>query len=200
MQIAVKPEIDLTFANGLRSILRGDPNVIMVGEIRDLETAEISVRAALTGHLVLSTLHTNDAIGGISRLVDMGVEPFLIGSAVRAFLAQRLVRRLCDHCKVPALLSDQQFNEMGISDFSKVSEASHRGCDVCRFTGYKGRLAIYEICMVTPEIQELIVARSSAKLISELAMSQGFESMKNYGMKKVESGETSISEVLSVTE
>lgn len=200
MQIAVKPEIDLTFANGLRSILRGDPNIIMVGEIRDLETAEIAIRAALTGHLVLSTLHTNDAIGGISRLVDMGVEPFLIGSAVRGFMAQRLVRKLCDHCKIPASITEEQRKLLSIEDVSGACEPSPSGCDHCGFTGYRGRLAIYELCMITPEIQDLIVTGASSKMIADQAAQQGFETMQTYGLTKVASGETSLAEILAVTE
>lgn len=200
MQIAVKPEIDLTFAKGLRSILRGDPNIIMVGEIRDLETAEIAIRAALTGHLVLSTLHTNDAIGGISRLIDMGVEPFLIGSAVRGFMAQRLVRRLCDRCKVPASITAEQLDRLGLGEPEGICEASPIGCDHCGFTGYRGRLAIYELCMITPKIQDLIVTGGSSKAITEQAETEGFETMQNYGLKKVKSGETSLSEILAVTE
>ena len=151
VQIAVKPEINLTFASGLRSILRGDPNVVMVGEIRDLETAEIAVRASLTGHLVFSTLHTNDAIGGITRLVDMGVEPFLVASSVRAFLAQRLVRSLCPQCKQPAHYSKEQLTACGFAEGvgKAIFTASSTGCAACRSTGYHGRLAIYEIVLVT---------------------------------------------------
>src|SRR4029077_6773964 len=149
IQIAVNPEIDLTFANGLRSILRGDPNVIMVGEMRDRETAEIAIRGALTGHLVFSTLHTNDAIGGITRLVDMGVEPFLVGSSVRAFIAQRLVRVLCPRCKHPGEYSFEYFRKVGfVPDKDRVPYAA-AGCHACRNTGYQGRAAIYEICMVS---------------------------------------------------
>lgn len=200
MQIAVKPEIDLTFANGLRSILRGDPNVIMVGEIRDLETAEISIRAALTGHLVLSTLHTNDAIGGISRLTDMGVEPFLVGTAVRAFMAQRLVRRLCEHCKVPAILNESQLEELQLKNHEQVYEPLSGGCDQCGHTGYHGRIAIYEVCMITPEIQNLIAEGASSSQIHETAVRQGFTTMRQYGLEKVKSGDTSLAEVLAVTE
>ena len=150
VQIAVKPEINLTFAAGLRSILRGDPNVIMVGEMRDLETTEIAIRGALTGHLVFSTLHTNDAVGGISRLLDMGIEPFLIASSVRAFLAQRLVRRLCPHCCQPA--AQHQHQPITISNRSdsrsrrRIASSVAGGCRECRGTGYRGRMAIIEIC------------------------------------------------------
>src|SRR3984885_580598 len=153
MQIAVKPEINLTFATALRSILRGDPNVIMIGEMRDFETTEIAIRAALTGHLVFSTLHTNDAIGGITRLIDMGVQPFLIASSVRAFLAQRLVRVLCPKCKAPAMHSRTFLEQAGfpMAHASRVMQSV--GCEECRHTGYQGRAALFEICMVTPGIQ-----------------------------------------------
>jgi len=145
IQIAVRPEIELTFATALRSVLRGDPNVIMVGEMRDLETAEIAVRAALTGHLVFSTLHTNDSIGGITRLIDMGVEPFLIGSSVRAFIAQRLVRRLCPVCKAADSHSVDYLRQIGFPSFEGMEIFGPKGCDACRLTGYQGRTALYEI-------------------------------------------------------
>jgi general secretion pathway protein E/type IV pilus assembly protein PilB len=152
VQIAVKPEIDLTFAAGLRSILRGDPNVIMVGEMRDLETAEIAIRAALTGHLVFSTLHTNDAIGGIWRLIDMGIEPFLIASSVRAFLAQRLVRRLCPECRQPAPAT--QYPPHYLQALGFPIEQKHHILNPCRLprmprTGYRGRMAIMEACTIS---------------------------------------------------
>jgi general secretion pathway protein E/type IV pilus assembly protein PilB len=165
VQIAVKPEINLTFAAGLRSILRGDPNVIMVGEMRDLETAEIAIRGALTGHLVFSTLHTNDAVGGISRLLDMGIEPFLIASSVRAFLAQRLVRRLCPHCRQTASATQYSTQHL-VSIGFPIEQRQHIfkpvGCRECRGTGYHGRLAIIELCEISPDVQGLITERASA--------------------------------------
>jgi type II secretory ATPase GspE/PulE/Tfp pilus assembly ATPase PilB-like protein len=170
MQIAVKSEINLTFATGLRSILRGDPNIVMVGEIRDLETAEIAVRASLTGHLVFSTLHTNDAIGGISRLIDMGVEPFLVSASVRAFLAQR-----------------------------QAYQAREGGCDHCGHSGFFGRLAIYEICVLTKAIQDLVIKRANAADIYEQAISEGFIDMRLYGFHKVMQGETTLHEIVSAT-
>ena len=201
MQIAVKPEIDLTFGRGLRSILRGDPNIVMIGEMRDLETAEIAVRASLTGHLVFSTLHTNDAIGGISRLTDMGVEPFLVSASVRAFLAQRLVRRLCPSCKVPHEYTQEHLDSI---DFPKGEEgqmfvANEGGCDRCRNSGYLGRLAIYEICLVTPAIEDLIVTGASSAEIKQKATEEGFINMRNYGWYKVLSGDTTLEEVMSAT-
>lgn len=201
VQIAVKPEINLTFANGLRSILRGDPNVVMIGEIRDLETAEIAVRASLTGHLVFSTLHTNDAIGAINRLVDMGVEPFLVSSAVRAFLGQRLVRSLCFKCRKPAQYSKEQLASCGFSNPTgkTIYTASGEGCTVCRGTGYHGRLAIYEIAVVTGPLQDLIAQKASSSALLRQARQDGFISMREYGWRKVLEGVTTLEEVMRVT-
>jgi general secretion pathway protein E len=199
IQIAVKPEIDLTFANGLRSILRGDPNVIMVGEMRDRETAEIAIRGALTGHLVFSTLHTNDAIGGITRLLDMGIEPFLVGSSVRAFIAQRLVRVLCPRCKHPGEYSFEYFRKVGfVPDKDHVPYAA-AGCHACRNTGYLGRAAIYEICMVSARIQDMIVAGKAASALRAAAVEEGMIPLRQYGWTKVYEGVTTIDEVVRVT-
>jgi len=199
MQIAVKSEIGLTFASALRSILRADPNIVMIGEIRDLETAEIAIRASLTGHLVFSTLHTNDALGGISRLIDMGVEPFLVSAAVRAFLAQRLVRRLCPHCKVPRELTLGDRSELGIP-FDIEGEAFQAvGCDRCRGTGFSGRLAIYEIVILTHALQEMVAHSVPAKEIKAQAVRDGYLPMRHYGWHKVMQGLTTIEEVISVT-
>ncbi|MEM7478016.1 MAG: GspE/PulE family protein [Planctomycetota bacterium] len=202
VQIAVKPEINLTFASGLRSILRGDPNVIMVGEIRDLETAEIAIRAALTGHLVLSTLHTNDSIGGITRLIDMGLEPFLVSSSVRAFMAQRLVRRLCVSCREPASFDSDYLHSIGVPEgnWDQIHGASDVGCQQCGHTGYHGRLAIYEVCMVTPELQDLVARKCSRQEIAQQAVQDGFKTMRQYGFQKALEGETTIQEVLSATD
>jgi general secretion pathway protein E len=202
VQIAVKPEINLTFAAGLRSILRGDPNVIMVGEMRDLETTEIAIRGALTGHLVFSTLHTNDAVGGISRLLDMGIEPFLIASSVRAFLAQRLVRRLCPHCVRPAShhqQHDHYLESIGFPVAEKKRIPSAGGCRECRGSGYRGRMAIIEICAITSEMQELIADRAPASSLRSRAREQGMVPMREYGWHKVVAGQTTIEEVIAVT-
>jgi general secretion pathway protein E len=199
MQIAVKNEIGLTFATALRSILRADPNIVMIGEIRDLETAEIAIRASLTGHLVFSTLHTNDAMGGISRLVDMGVEPFLVSAAVRAFLAQRLVRRLCPHCKVPRQVTPQDRRDLGIPQDLLGQAYSPKGCDRCRMTGFSGRLAIYEIIQITQPMQELVAHRAQAVEMRAQAVRDGYVPMREYGWCKVMQGETTIEEVISVT-
>ncbi len=201
VQIAVRPEIDLTFATGLRSILRGDPNVVMVGEMRDLETAEIAIRAALTGHLVFSTLHTNDAIGGIMRLVDMGVEPFLVASSVRAFIAQRLVRLLCPECKQPEVDAQQKLHELKYDGplVGQVFRAREGGCEACRNTGYKGRMSIYELVRITPAMAELITHKASAKQLIQQAVKDGYRPMREYGVRKVLAGNTTVEEVMSVT-
>ena len=199
IQIAVKPEINLTFANGLRSILRGDPNVIMVGEMRDRETAEIAIRGALTGHLVFSTLHTNDAIGGITRLVDMGIEPFLVANAVRAFIAQRLVRVLCSNCKRPAEYKGEYLKQIGfpLGHASKAMTAA--GCEYCRHTGYEGRAAIFEMCLVSQRLQDMITQGRPASLLRTTAMEDGMVPLRLYGWSKVISGTTTIEEVVRVT-
>ena len=199
MQIAVKSEIGLTFATALRSILRADPNIVMIGEIRDLETAEIAIRASLTGHLVFSTLHTNDAMGGISRLVDMGVEPFLVSAAVRAFLAQRLVRKLCPHCKTPRDITDQDKIGLGIPLDIPGKPYAANGCDRCRGTGFSGRLAIYEVVLVTPAMQELVAHSAQAPKLREQAFRDGYVPMRTYGWYKAMQGITTIEEVISVT-
>ena len=202
VQIAVKPEIDLTFAAGLRSILRGDPNVIMVGEMRDLETTEIAIRGALTGHLVFSTLHTNDAVGGISRLLDMGIEPFLIASSVRALLAQRLVRRLCPLCLQPAeegRFHDQYLASIGFPADRQDTIRVATGCRECRGTGYRGRMALIEVCVISPEMQELIAERAPMSSLRATAIEQGMIPMRDYGWQKVISGDTTIEEVIAVT-
>jgi len=199
MQIAVKSEIGLTFASGLRSILRADPNIVMLGEIRDLETAEIAIRASLTGHLVFSTLHTNDALGGISRLVDMGVEPFLVAASVRAFLAQRLVRRLCNHCKSPIDIPLAQRHQLGIADHIVGQAYEPVGCDKCRGTGFSGRLAIYEVILIGNQMEELVAQNAANPILKEQAVRDGYVPMREYGWHKVMKGVTTVEEVVSVT-
>ena len=197
----VKPRIDLTFAAGLRSILRQDPDIIMIGEIRDLETAEIAVQAALTGHRVFSTLHTNDAASGITRLIDMGVEPFLIASSVNAFIAQRLVRVICPHCRetykpAPALLA-----ELSLKPSSLVKGVLYRGtgCEKCLNTGYAGRVAIYEILPVTTAIRKLILSQADAMEIKEKAIEEGMVTLLKDGLEKAIRGVTTVEEVLRVS-
>ena len=199
IQIAVKPEIDLTFAAGLRSILRGDPNVIMVGEMRDQETVEIAIRGALTGHLVFSTLHTNDAVGGISRLLDMGIEPFMISSSVRAFQAQRLVRTLCGLCKQPAHHEDSHLRTIGFPLEWKSKLFKPAGCRACRNTGFTGRLAIMEICLMTEALQDKINNRANTMELKAQALKDGMVPMRQYGFRKASEGVTTIEEVMTVT-
>jgi general secretion pathway protein E len=199
VQIAVKPEIELTFAAGLRSILRGDPNVIMVGEMRDQETVEIAIRGALTGHLVLSTLHTNDAVGGISRLLDMGIEPFMVSSSVRAFQAQRLVRTLCGACKQPAHYEEAYLKNLGVSEELKRTFFKPVGCRSCRGTGFTGRLAIMEICLMTEALQDKVNQRANTIELKVQALKDGMVPMRQYGFRKASEGITTLEEVLTVT-
>ena len=201
-QVQIKPEIGLTFAVGLRHILRQDPDVIMVGEVRDKETAEIAIRAALTGHLVFSTLHTNDAAGAVTRLLDMGIEPFLVASSVEGLVAQRLVRRLCNHCKKPWTVDRTLLVEAGF-DLARLKDGTIYepvGCEVCRQTGYKGRTAIYEILTMTDNIRQLVVARASANDIKAEAVRQGMTTLREDGWTKVLAGTTTVEEVVSATE
>lgn len=199
-QIDVKPEIGLSFANGLRHILRQDPNVIMVGEIRDGETADIAIRAALTGHLVFSTLHTNDAVGGITRLLDMGIEPFLLSSTVRAFLAQRLVRTICPHCSAPASYPTKQLREVNFPAEFGESFQRGTGCEQCRQTGYQGRMAIHEICVITDRLRKLIVAKAGGNVLKAAAAQGGMKTLRHDGWRRVVEGRTTVEEVLRVTQ
>jgi general secretion pathway protein E/type IV pilus assembly protein PilB len=199
-QIDVKPEIDLTFAKGLRHILRQDPNVVMVGEIRDVETADISIRAAMTGHLVFSTLHTNDAVGGITRLLDMDVEPFLLSSVVKAFIAQRLVRTSCPHCVQPVDYPPEYLAEIGVPLELGTRFQRGEGCDSCRQTGYQGRLAIYEICVVTEPLKKLIMQKRDGGELKQCAITNGMETLRQDGWRRVAQGKTTIEEVVRVTQ
>jgi general secretion pathway protein E len=201
-QIEVKPQINLTFAAGLRSILRQDPNVILVGEIRDLETAEIAIQASLTGHLVFSTIHTNDAAGAVTRLIDMGVEPFLIGSSLVASLAQRLIRVLCDHCKEAYAPTPEQLGEIGLRPDLLNGRQIYRagGCAHCNGTGYRGRLAIFEILVIDDSIRKLITRGIDSKTIQDQAIRSGMTTMRIHGARKVLEGVTGIAEVLRQTE
>ena len=199
-QIDVKPEIGLSFAQGLRHILRQDPNVIMVGEIRDGETADIAIRAALTGHLVFSTLHTNDAVGGITRLLDMNIEPFLLSSTVRAFLAQRLLRTICPRCSAPATYSPAHLREIGFPTELGMQFQRGTGCDHCRQTGYQGRMAIHEICVITERIRKLIVNKASGNTLKQAATLGGMKTLRQDGWRRVAEGRTTVEEVLRVTQ
>jgi type II secretory ATPase GspE/PulE/Tfp pilus assembly ATPase PilB-like protein len=196
-QIQVRPKIGLTFASGLRHIVRQDPDVIMVGEIRDMETAGIAIHAALTGHLLFSTLHTNDAPGAITRLMDMGVENYLVASTLICVMAQRLVRRICQHCKVKQGVSEDILKKFD----SSVREAWFgTGCDYCSGTGYRGRIGIFEVLPVGDEIRELIMRHATVKEIKDKAMSLGMRTLREDGIEKVKKGITTIDEVLRVTQ
>src|SRR5476649_1110321 len=201
-QIAVRSDIGLTFAMGLRHILRQDPNVVMVGEIRDTETAEIAIRASLTGHLVFSTLHTNDAPSAFTRLIDMGIEPFLVASSVEAVMAQRLVRTICTHCKTEQKVERDYLRRIGFPE-DEIETARFwkgAGCEECRQFGYQGRKGIYELLLVSEAIRPLIMNRSSATAIAQRAMEAGMRTLRDDGWIKVKGGETTIEEVLRVTQ
>jgi general secretion pathway protein E len=200
-QIEVRPKIGLTFANALRSILRQDPDVILVGEIRDLETAEMAIHASLTGHLVFSTLHTNDSAGAITRLVNMGIEPFLVTSSTIAILAQRLVRKLCSKCKQPTAVDAESLRELG----ARAADVRGRivqkavGCDVCQQRGYYGRTGIFELLPMTEKIQELTLSGADSNMIKRDARKAGVRSLRDDGTRKVLDGISTIEEVLRVT-
>jgi general secretion pathway protein E len=199
-QMQVNPKIGLTFASGLRSIVRQDPDVILIGEIRDLETAEIAIQAALTGHLVLSTLHTNDAPSAVTRLIKMGIEPFLISSAVRAIIAQRLVRRICPECRAQYTPPDRAQAEKEFAHFALDGELTKPlGCDACFGTGYRGRTALFEFMRMTEKLQDFILTTSDANQIRSLAMAEGMTSLRQDGVEKVIGGVTTTDEVLKAT-
>ena len=203
-QMQVVSQIGFSFATALRHMLRHDPDVMMVGEVRDFETAEIAIRSALTGHFVFSTLHTNDAAGAVTRLLDMGIEPFLVSSSLECLIAQRLVRVICSHCKTPvnsAVRTEilQHMKQMNLvhpsSDFYEG-----KGCEACRFTGYKGRTGIYEILIVTEPIRDLILKRASSQEIKQKAVEEGMRSLRHDGLLKVCQGITTITEVMRITQ
>ncbi|MEW6273152.1 MAG: type II secretion system ATPase GspE [Thermodesulfobacteriota bacterium] len=198
-QIQVNPKIDLTFANGLRSILRQDPDIIMVGEIRDGETAEIAIQAALTGHLVFSTLHTNDSFGALSRLIDMGIEPFLVSSSLVAVMAQRLVRRVCPSCRRPAVAEGAEAAELGIAPGTRIYVAGP-GCESCKGTGYRGRSGIHELLVLDDAVRSLVMQRSDAAAVRRHATSHGMPTLREDGAAKVAAGLTTVEEVLRVTQ
>ncbi len=190
----------LTFANAMRAFLRQDPDIIMVGEIRDLETAETAVQASLTGHLVLSTLHTNDAPSAVTRLMDMGVEPFLIASSIIAICAQRLGRKICLNCKEPYTPPMDALKRVGfpLEGVDEIVFYRGRGCEQCRHTGYKGRQGLYELMIITEEIQDLTVRRAPLSEIKNAAMANGMKTLKMDGFEKVRVGLTTIEEVMRV--
>jgi general secretion pathway protein E len=201
-QIQVNPKINLTFANGLRSIVRQDPDVILVGEIRDLETAEIAIQAALTGHLVFSTLHTNDSASAITRLIDMGLEPYLVTSSVIGIVAQRLVRTVCNECKAAYIPDEESLQNIGITPDMRLHKKIYlpKGCEACLRTGYKGRTGIFELMILDDAIRNLILKTSDSNIIKRKAVEQGMITLRHYGAYKVLNGITTVEEVLRVAE
>jgi general secretion pathway protein E len=201
-QIQAKPQIGLTFASALRSIVRQDPDVIMIGEMRDLETARIAVQSALTGHLVLSTLHTNDAAGGITRLLDMGLEEYLLTSTVNGILAQRLVRKLCPACKKGTIAPPEIVADLRLQRFAPAGNIilyKPVGCSACSNTGYRGRLAIIEFLPMTDPVRKLIMAHEEAGAIQKLAIAEGMQTLYENGLVKVIEGITTLEEIMRVT-
>ncbi len=198
-QVQVNPRAGLSFASGLRAMMRADPDVIMVGEIRDRETAQIAVEGALTGHLVLSTLHTNDAPGAITRLIEMGIEPFLVASAIDCIVAQRLARTLCQHCKRRTILSAEVMRDHGFPTLADVEAYEPVGCARCGGSGYRGRIGLYEVMPVSDEIRAIAIERAPADRIAEVAVAQGMRRLREDGLEKVRQGRTSIAEVSRVT-
>lgn len=199
-QMQVNPKINLSFAAGLRSILRQDPDVIMIGEIRDRETAEIAIHASLTGHLVFSTLHTNDAASAATRLIDMGIEPFLVASSVVAVLAQRLLRKICPDCKRPYQASAEELNRLELPPTSSVTLYRGAGCAACSQTGYRGRTGIFELLVLDDEVRRLIGAKADSSAIKQAAIAKGMVTLKQEGAEKVIQGQTTLEEVMRITQ
>ena len=200
-QVQMHDDIGLNFASSLRSFLRQDPDILMVGEIRDFETAEIAVKAALTGHLVLSTLHTNDAPSSVSRLLNMGIEPFLVASSVNLIGAQRLVRKLCQECKAPVDVPEETLVEIGVPPERVEGFQAMRGtgCRTCNNTGYKGRIAVYEIMIFNEEIREFVLNGASTMELKREAIRQGMKTLRMSALGKLEEGLTSLEEVVRAT-
>ena len=199
-QIPINAKVGLSFAEVLRTVLRQDPNVIMIGEIRDVETAEIAIRAALTGHLVFSTLHTNDAPGAVTRLIDMGVEPFLIASAILGVMAQRLVRRLCPKCKETYTPTKEYMETLGLDSSKEYTMYKPKGCKNCQGTGYRGRHGIYELFVPDHYIRDLIIRRPSTDMLKQAGVHAGMRTLMEDGILKALDGITSVEEVMRVTE
>jgi type IV pilus assembly protein PilB len=197
-QVQVNPKAGLSFAAGLRAMMRADPDIIMVGEIRDRETAQIAIEASLTGHLVLSTLHTNDAPTSITRLIEMGIEPFLVGSAIDAVVAQRLARRLCDECKRRVMLPAEVLRTNGFNVGLDLECFEPVGCARCGGTGYKGRIGLYEVMTISETIRQMAVARETADAIAHEAVREGMMRLREDGLEKVRRGITSIAEIARV--
>jgi type IV pilus assembly protein PilB len=198
-QIQVNNKAGLTFANGLRSMMRADPDIMMVGEIRDRETAQIAIEGALTGHMVLSTLHTNDAPSAITRLVEMGIEPFLVASAVDCVVAQRLARMLCSHCKLRTIISADVLRDHGFHAQFDIEAYEPDGCVRCGSMGYRRRLGLFEVMSMSEEIRSLTLERASADRIAAVAVREGMRRLREDGLDKVKSGLTSMAEIARVT-
>ena len=199
-QMQVEPKTGFTFANALRSMLRHDPDVMMVGEIRDMETAELAVRTSLTGHLVFSTLHTNDAAGGITRLLDMNIDSFLVSSSIILIIAQRLVRTICPHCKERYRPEPHYLKQFDAAALAEAHVFRGKGCEACRMTGYQGRTGIFEMLTISDEIRELILKKNPSHLIKQKAVSLGMKALRQSGWEKIKQGVTTIDEVLRVTQ
>jgi general secretion pathway protein E len=198
-QMQVNPKAGTSFASGLRSILRQDPDIIMVGEIRDRETAEIAIQAALTGHLVFATLHTNDAAAAATRLIDMGIEPFLIASSAIGIMAQRLARKICEKCKKPYPAAPELLKSLGIAP-GGVTFYRGEGCPACKNTGYQGRVGLYELMEMNEAIRALIIAKAASSSIQAAAAQAGFKTLRQAGLMKAVEGITTVEEVLRVTQ
>jgi len=200
-QVQVNPKVGITFATALRHILRQDPDIVMIGEIRDRETAEIAIHAALTGHLVISTIHTNNAVGTISRLIDMGIEPFLIASAITCLVGQRLIGGVCPKCKVPYQPSPNMLKELGIAVTDKpFTFYRGEGCNVCKGTGLKGRLGIFEVLVINETVRRMIIEKKDVGTILSASMKEGFRTLRYEGLRAVVNGHTTIEEVLQATQ
>ncbi len=200
-QVQIRENIGLNFATALRSFLRQDPDVIMVGEIRDRETAEIAVKSALTGHLVLSTLHTNDAPSAVTRLLNMGIEPFLVASSVMLIMAQRLLRRICMYCKAPVVVPLNALVDIGLTPAEAASIICYngKGCEICSGTGYKGRIAIYEVMTLSANLRDMVLSGASVLEIKRGAIKQGMRTLRMSGIAKLLEGITTVEEVVRVT-
>jgi type IV pilus assembly protein PilB len=199
-QVLVRNEIGLTFASALKAFLRQDPNIIMIGEIRDLETGGIAIKAALTGHLVLSTLHTNDAPSTITRMIDMGIEAFNVASAVNLVVAQRLVRRICKDCKAPASYKDEELATLGdLAAMKQLELMKGKGCDSCGGLGYKGRAGIYEVMAMSPELRRMVLRGASVAELRDQAVEEGMLTLRMDGIVKASKGVTTLEEVVKET-
>jgi len=201
VQVQIRPDVGLTFARALRSFLRQDPDIILIGEVRDLETAQISVQASLTGHLVFTTLHTNDAPSAIARLLDLGLEPFLVTATLEAIVAQRLVRRICGNCKTDYRPTEEQLFELQLRPEEVGDRVFHygKGCDYCNNTGYRGRLGIFEIMVLDDALRDMIMKRASTSVLRREAVKRGMRTLRDSGLMAIYDGVTTLDEVVKET-